>query len=412
MSDNEYRLGYAGCREHLVRRLAEPAPGRIQLLTGPRQVGKTTLLLELARDLGDAALYAAGDAPETAVPGSWEALWRRAQEAARAQGRAALLLDEIQYVPDWPTRLKTEWDRVRRHQIPLHVVATGSSALRLGTGSRERLAGRFERLTLTHWTARDLAGAFGLERDEAVGAVVAQGAYPGGVPFRADPARWKAYVGDAIVEPAVGRDLLAQGGVRKPGLLRQVFAACAALPAQVVSLQKLRGALDDAGALETVSHYLRLLEEAYLVAGLEKYSRRPSRRRAAPPKIAVLSNAIVAVTDPRGAPHPAREPDRYGTWVENACLAYAWNAGQQVTYWREEPLDVDGVFEGSWGSWAVEVKTGAFPVRDLTGLLQFVRRYPAFRPLVLCDDRRTEPARAAGVLAIPWTEFLWSGPPR
>jgi len=412
MTDNKFRLGYAGCRAHLRRRLTEPAPSRIQLLTGPRQVGKTTLLLELARELGEAAVYAAGDASEAAVPGSWEALWRRAEEAAEARGQAALLLDEVQYVPHWAARLKAGWDRVRRRGTPLHVVATGSSALRLGTGSRERLAGRFERLTLAHWTARDLGGAFGLDREEALRAVVTQGAYPGGVPLRGDPARWKAYVNDAIVEPAVGRDLLALGTVRKPGLLRQVFAACTALPAQVVSLQKLRGTLEEAGALETVSHYLRLLEEAYLVAGLEKYSPRPTRRRRAPPKIAVLSNAILAVTDPRVAPDPSREPERYGAWVENACLAHAWNAGVGVSYWREEPLEVDAVFEGSWGSWAIEVKTGAFTPRDLTGLLEFVRRHPGFRPLVLCEEGRTEAARAAGVLATPWKEFLWSGPPR
>lgn len=410
MTDSSFRLGYAACREHLLRRLAEPAPGRIQLLTGPRQVGKTTLLLDLARRPGPPAIYAAGDSPEAAIPGQWEALWRRAADTAGAHGRAALLLDEVQYFPDWASRLKAEWDRIRRQRIPLHVVATGSSALKVGTGSRERLAGRFERLVLAHWAARELAGAFGLSREEAVRAVVREGAYPGAVPLRDDAERWKAYVRDAIVGPAIGRDLLALGAVRKPGLLRQVFAACAAQPAQVISLQKLRGALEDAGALETVAHYLALLEEAYLVAGLEKHSTRPARRRRAPPKIVVLSNAILAVTDPRGAPDPAREAERYGAWVENACLAHAWNAGQHVTYWRAEPLEVDAVMEGSWGAWAVEVKTGPFRARDLAGLLEFVRRHPRFRPVVLCDPDRTEFSRTAGVETLGWDEFLWTGP--
>jgi len=39
-------------------------------------------------------------------------------------------------------------------------------------------------------------------------------------------------------------------------------------------------------------------------------------------------------------------------------LAHAWNSGQVVSYWREEPLEVDGILEGSWGKWAIEVKTG------------------------------------------------------
>lgn len=412
MTDSTFHLGYDACLAHLAGRLGERAPGRIQLLTGPRQVGKTTLLLALAaRWPTGAALYAAVDATEAALPGYWERLWQRAGEAARAHGKAILLLDEVQHLHDWSARLKAEWDRLRRRRIPLQVVATGSSALGLGAGSRERLAGRFERLILTHWSARDLTRAFRLKPEDAARTVVEQGAYPGAVPLRRDPARWRAYVRDAIVEPALGRDLLALGAVRKPGLLRQVFAAAAGAPAEIVSLQKLQGVLQDRGALETVAHYLALLEEAYLLAPLEKFAARAMRRRAAPPKIVVLSNALLAVTDPSGAPSPTTDPVRYGAWVENACLAHAWNAGQRVTYWREEPLEVDGVLEGSWGAWALEVKTGGFGARELAGLLEFVRRHPRFRPLVLCDRSTVDTARDTGAAAIPWQEYLLRGPP-
>src|SRR5690606_30790311 len=233
-----------------------------------------------------------------------------------------------------------------------------SSALRLASGSRESLAGRFERLTLTHWTAASLAEAFEIPPAEAAEILVRQGAYPGAMEYRDDVARWTAYVRDAIVEPAIGRDILALGAVRKPALLRQVFGVCVASPAQVVSLQKIQGQLQDSGALETIAHYLALLEEAYLTAALPKHSPRVARQRSAPPKLIVLSNALLAASDPRGSPDAEGEPDRFGAWVENACLAHAWNAGQRVMYWREEPHEVDGVLEGSWGSWAIEVKTG------------------------------------------------------
>src|SRR5207249_1218152 len=146
------------------------------------------------------------------------------------------------------------------------------------------------------------------------------------------------------------------------------------------------GRLQDAGALETIAHHLELLEDAYLVAGLEKHSVRPARRRAAPPKLVSLSNAFLGALDPAGVPDPARDPARFGAWVENACLAHAWNAGQRVTYWREEPLEVDGVLEGSWGAWAIEVKTGPVSAADLRGLAEFTRRHSNYRPLVLCDE--------------------------
>lgn len=410
MGSEGFRLDYQGCRDLLRQRLGEPAPGRIQLLNGPRQVGKTSLLLELAAELGDEAIYAAADAPEASLPGFWERLWARVEETATARGRVVLLIDEAQHITGWASRLKSEWDRLRRRRIRAHVVATGSSALRLARGSRESLAGRFERLTLAHWSAAAVARAFRIEPDDAVDLVVRMGSYPGAFELRADLPRWTAYIRDAIVEPAIGRDILALADVRRPALLRQIFALGAASPAQIVSLQKLQGQLQERGALETIAHYLELLEDAYLVAALDKHAARPARRRAAPPKLVPLNNALVAAVDPRGIPDPGGEPERFGAWVENACLAFAWNSGQRVSYWREEPLEVDGVIDGSWGAWAIEVKTGAFTAATVRGLLEFTRRFPRYRPLLLCDPGDSHAAARLGVPALSWKQFLLEGP--
>src|ERR1700693_3979306 len=106
----------------------DPASG------GPRQVGKTTLLLELRRRLGERAIYAAADGPEASVPGFWERLWAEAERKGGG-APAVLLLDEIQNLPDWALRLKGEWDRLRRRRIRVQGVATRSAALHLGRGS-------------------------------------------------------------------------------------------------------------------------------------------------------------------------------------------------------------------------------------------------------------------------------------
>ena len=401
--------GYAYCRQILNERLQETAPGRIQILTGPRQVGKTTLLLELAEQFSSQALYAAVDDPGAALPGFWERCW--ADVEVRAQrGPAVLMLDEIHRLADWAAKLKGQWDRLRRKHIPIHVVVTGSSALHVASGSRESLAGRFERLTLSHWPAASLAAVFHRSPAEAALSVVRFGSYPGTLQFEKNPARWRAYLRDTIIEPAIGRDVLALGAVRRPALLRQVFAVAVGSPARIVSLQKIQGQLEDSGALETVAHYLELLQDAYLVAPLEKYSPEASRRRASPPKLVTLNNGLLSAMHPAGAPDRKREPERFGCWVENACLAFGVNQGQHVSYWREEPMEVDAVFEGSWGNWAIEIKTGQFSSQDLRGLTEFCRRYPAFTPLVVTASGEEESARRLGLRTMSWEDFLLHGP--
>lgn len=76
---------------------------------------------------------------------------------------------------------------------------------------------------------------------------VRMGCYPGAFALRCDAARCRAYVRDAIVEPALSPDLQALTDVRRRALLRQVLALCASSPAQVVSLQKPQGQLQDRG---------------------------------------------------------------------------------------------------------------------------------------------------------------------
>lgn len=397
---------FGAVKAELIGRLSEPAPARVQLLTGPRQIGKTTLLAEIEAMWSGRALYLAADAPEASLPGWWERQWQRARELA-ATGPAVLLLDEVQWVTGWSRLLKHEADRLRRQNLPLHVVVTGSSALQMGAGARETMAGRFERLRLLHWPASEMAARFGMARDEAVRQAVSHGGYPGAMAFVRDERRFRRYLLDSIVEPAIGRDLVAMEAVRKPALLRQVFAVAVGHPAQILSLQKIQGSLAEAGSLETVAHYLRVLEEACLVAALGKFSRQEVRRRAAPPKLVVLNNALLGaggIEPPTASSHP----ERWGRWVENACIALAWNAGQNVSYWREEPWEVDLVVEGPWGNLAFEVKTGPYTARDVSGLLEFHRRNPGFEPWVLCDEGREDVARRLGLNATPWTDYLLS----
>jgi len=408
MIDTQSETSYRAVQRTLRARLREKPPTKVQLLVGPRQVGKTTLLLALAGEWQQRALYASADTPEASLPGWADQLWRRAEELARSKP-ALLLLDEIQYLPKWSQWLKARFDQVVRNQLPLQVVVTGSSSLKVGAGARESMAGRFERLTLTHWDADELSALLSVPAGKSPERIVTHGGYPGAVAYWSQPDRWRAYLRDAIIEPAIGRDILHLETVRRPALLRQLFALAVAHPAEILSLDKIAGILAEKGAVETLSHYLGLLEEAFLVAGVRKYAGDELRLRRSPPKLVVLDNALLAGSRTAPAPTPATAPAEWGRWLENACLAHAFNAGQEVFYWREEPWEIDAVLRGSWGQWLVEVKTGDFGVFDLRGLATAASRFPRFQPVVICDPKKESLAQTAGFRAVCWTEYLRHG---
>jgi hypothetical protein len=209
---------YCSVRGLLLGRLRERAPGKIQLLAGPRQVGKTTLLHEIAAEWGGRAIYASSDAPEAELPGWADGIWRRALDNASA-GPAVLLLDEVHFLPDWSRWLKARHDEVVRKKIPLHTLATGSSALGLGAGSRETMAGRFEKLSLHHWGAGALVDLLGVKwsgdeirRRKSPPKLIAlnNGLLLGGTSLPApepqtDPSRWGRWLENACLGPCLER---------------------------------------------------------------------------------------------------------------------------------------------------------------------------------------------------------------
>jgi predicted AAA+ superfamily ATPase len=408
MIDKYFPHTYTAVFEELRKRVSEPAPGFVQLLSGPRQVGKTTILLALAKEYGEQSIYVAADSPEASLPGWWEQVWKRAELQAE-KNKAILLIDEVHYLPRWSALLKVQYDRIRRLNIPLHCIVTGSSAMQLGAASRETMAGRFERLKLLHWPAAELARRFKLKNAQAVDQLLAYGSYPGSIGLLNNPLRWQEYIRSSIIEPAIGRDILVMETVRKPALMRQVFAVSVGYPAEIVAIHKIAGQLLEKGAVETIVHYLHLLEEASLIASIKKYTTKKVLLRASPPKLVVLNQALFAAIESQLPPTVKTDPVRYGRWVENACIAHAWNAGQKVWYWREEPLEVDMVLEGSWGTWAIEIKTGTFTTRDLAGLLTFCKKYPRFKPLVICLDSRNGPLPDAGIQTVSLQSYLLEG---
>jgi predicted AAA+ superfamily ATPase len=362
----------------LVARLRERR-ARIQVLAGPRQVGKTTLARQALAELGVPASYVSADDPALRGAGWLDAQW----EAARAQARGAsrptvLVVDEVQKVVGWPETVKRLWDEDTRHDVPLHVVLLGSSPLLLRTGLAD-LAGRFEILPIWHWSFTEMADAFGWDAER----YVHFGGYPGGAALIEDEDRWAAYVRDTLIETTLARDVLLLTRVDKPALLRQLFGLACAYSGQIVAYQKLVAQLQDAGNATTIAHYLDVLAGAGLVGGLQKYSGSRVRQRASSPKLQVLNTALIAATTGSTFTGTRADPVAWGRAVESAIGAHlvALLGVDNVLYWRERDAEVDYVVRVGRDAVAVEVTTSAR--KSTAGLDALRAAHARVRPLIV-----------------------------
>ena len=276
-------------RRHILAaftvRLQEPRRF-LQVLAGPRQVGKTTLVRQALAALADmpgktiAQHSVSADNPGLAGSGWLTTQWETARALAANAGSCILVLDEVQKLPDWTEEVKRLWDEDTRAGRDVRVVVLGSAPLLIARGLTESMAGRFEMTRLGHWRFIEMREAFGFSLDQ----FIFYGGYPGAATLVGDPQRWAAYVRDALIETTISKDVLLMSPVQKPTLLRRVFDLACRYSGQELSYQKMLGQLSDAGNTTTVAHYLQLLEGAGMVCGLQKYSGQAVRQRGSSPK--------------------------------------------------------------------------------------------------------------------------------
>ena len=382
----------------VVTRLKEPRRF-VQVLMGPRQVGKTTILKQALAAAGVPYAYFSADAVAGAGLPWIGTAWESARTQLRAGGHAEFLLviDEIQKIRGWSEAVKREWDADSFAGVPLKVVLCGSSRVLLERGLADSMAGRFEQIRVPHWTWPEMRDAFGwtLERH------VWFGAYPGAAPLADDPERWAQYIGGSIVDATINKDVLVDAPVAKPALLRQAFELGAAYSGRELSLTKMVGSLQDAGNTTTLSGYLALLDASGLLAGLGKYANDAARRRASVPKMQVHNSALRNHRAGLSFAAVAADPEEWGRCVESAAgahlLSQAFVGGFDVHYWRDGGLEVDYVLRRGDRLAAIEVKTNGEASTD--GLAEFRRRFRPTASLVvgpagmpLADSLSLDPA--------------------
>lgn len=368
----------------LAERLAEPRRF-LQVVAGPRQVGKSTLVQQVTDQSGLPVRYASADEPTLRGTDWISQQWHAARLEATGKAGAILVLDEVQKIPAWSEAVKRLWDEDTRKKCPLRVVLLGSAPLLIAQGLTESLAGRFETLRLPHWSLSEMREAFGWSLEQ----YLYFGGYPGAAPLIKDPARWSRYVADNLIETSISRDVLLLTRVDKPALLRRVFELACRYSGQILSYTKMLGQLQDAGNTTTLAHYLDLLAGAGMVCGLPKYAGDAVRTRGSSPKLQVLNTALMTVTT--GVSVEAAKSDRefLGRLVESAVGAHLANAAAagecELFYWRERGREVDFIVRSRNRLVAIEVKSGRAPQAH-AGTAAFSEAFKVRRTLLVGGD--------------------------
>lgn len=360
----------------------------IQVLAGPRQVGKTTIARQLLEAVELQTHYASADDPAGRDRAWIEAQWEIGRIRAR-EGDAILALDEVQKVPNWSETVKRLWDEDTATATRLRVFVLGSSPLLLGRGLTESLAGRFEVIRVPHWSYAEMREAFGWSLNR----FLHFGGYPGPADLVGDEARWRSYILDSLVETTLSRDILLLTRVDKPALLRQLFQLGCDYSGQVLSFTKMLGQLQDAGNTTTLAHYLELLGGAGMLTGLQKFSGTQLRRRGSSPKLLVLNTALMSAVGGRSYQESKEDPEYRGRLVESAVGAHLSGGPGELFYWREGNREVDFVVRDRGRVTAVEVKSGGRG-DSLPGMAAFAAKHTPTRRLLV------------GGQGIPLGEFL------
>lgn len=382
--------------QRIINRIQEPRIF-IQVVLGPRQVGKTTLVNQMVKKYPFESLMVSADSIGSSNTVWLEQQWEAARMKLNRSGAKEFLLviDEIQNIDNWSETVKLLWDADTKNNVLLKVVVLGSSRLLIQKGLTESLAGRFETTFMSHWSFLEMNKAFGWNERQFVWF----GGYPGAASLISDEQRWKNYIKESMIEAIISKDILMMTRVDKPALMKRLFELSCHYSGQILSFNKMLGQLTDAGNTTTLSHYLSLLSTAGLVAGIEKYSNNIIRKKSSSPKFQVYNTALVSAQSRYSFEEAQENPAIWGRMVESSIGAHLLNHAVSgdftLHYWREGDQEVDFVIENK-SLIGIEVKSGNS--QKNSGMAAFKKKFNPDKVLLIDN---------AG---FSWQEFLKTEP--
>jgi len=407
--------GYPVRREmqgKVLTRILRKDDRRAVVLLGPRQVGKTVLLLQLADDLLEAGWPAQNltyfDFSDDRITGDVTA---REVVGAEPVGLdpdhpRVFLLDEIRSAPSWDLWLKQAVDaRAGR------IVATDSAASLLRDGARESGQGRWDELYLEGLLYREFVQLHGGPGEDAETILrrgpnlheryLALGGFPE-YALQEDFPEVRRRLRSDIAERAILRDLSGQGvDVER---VKDLFIYL--LQDSGADFNAEARARDLNADARSVRDWGRLLTDTLLVTPLERFNRNAAAGLRAKSKIYAADPGLVMAF----APMPVQDVSVRARAFESAVFRHLRETARELegrlTYFRHaEDLEVDFVFEDQRGLVAVEVTSGVRLRADKLGRLrQAAKKLGTDRRLLIHGGAIEETAE--GVEAVPIQRFL------
>ncbi len=355
--------------------------GKVIVIVGPRQVGKTTLLGELVRKSDKRVLALNCDEPEvqTMLTNTNVAKLR-----AIIGNNELLVIDEAQKVDNIGLTLKLIVDNIKSVQV----VASGSSAFELRNRLNEPLTGRKFEYQMFPISSSEIIDTFGLmEERRTLENRLVYGSYPDIVMH---PEEARQYLTD-LAQSYLYKDILSLDSIRKPQLLDKLLQALAFQIGSEVSTNELARTLQTDG--KTIDKYIDLLEKCYVVFRLGGLSRNLRTELKRAKKIYFYDNGVRNAIIQQFAPVNLR--DDIGALWENFFIAERMKRNHYSGYycnryfWRTTlQQEIDLIEESDGAMTAFEMKWN--PTKKVLFSKSFTDAYNVKETVVITPDNYLE----------------------
>ena len=311
-------------------------------------MGKTTLVEDIARELGSKATYVNLELPSDRAKLSDPELYFAAHETQ------LVILDEIHRAPGIFQTLRSIIDRRnRKGRRTQQFLFLGSASIELLKQSAESLADRIAYLELTPFLITEIDG----DDAKLANRLWVRGGFPESYLAPDDASSFGRRL--TFIQTYLERDLPALGPRLPSETVRRFWQMLAHSQGQLLNASQLASGLGVSG--QTVARYLDTLVDLLLVRRLSPWSTNSSKRLVRSPKVYVrdsgVAHALLSIPDLETLlGHPVAGPSWEGFVIEN-LIAGAPPGAKAWFYRTAEGAEIDLLFElGAAGRWAIEIK--------------------------------------------------------